>query len=483
MRYGIRWVAPLLALATWGLFASAAEGASGGRTSGRWRLYFRITLTDGGGTNIALPRKSSMEPVEIVVPTRILANVQDGESYKRQKVQEVLGADGYREFVRALNAYMRAHPDVHPKFRAVDSIRLMTLESRGAASGAAGGGETTTERPSSGGGTTTSGGGRTGRTGTSAASSGGREPYEGYGVNRGGSSGKEVVVTNWSQLSSALGRSNVNIKVRGDIIAGKDIRSRGSNLTLDGGGKATIWGKPGAHFGRMLEFYGNNLIIQNIRIRNSGDNIGFKAPANKIMIHHMTTSGSDDDGLSLAYGTKNVTVQYSAFFGCTRSLFIKYDNPSNISLHHSFFRCQQMRGPKVTAGINVDVRNIVQEDYSTRGWGSRFESGSTGNVINSTFVLTGATKGRSHAALYIKGKPKVYFNGNVGRGGCKPEVHGSREIPCARVTTHSAAEGERIVRARAGCMPRDAIDKAYISARKWTVSESTPFIIKTGPGR
>jgi len=314
--------------------------------------------------------------------------------------------------------------------------------------------------------------------GETSGRSGGNEPYEGYGVNRGGRGGRTISVSSGSQLVSALKQSNCVINVRGDIRMSGDVRSKASNITLDGGGRATIWGRPGSHSARMLEFYGSNLIIQNIRIRNSGDNLGFKAPANKIMIHHVTTSGADDDGMSIAYGTKNVTIQYSAFFGCTRSCFIKYKNPANVSFHHNFIRCQWIRGPLISGATNIDVRNIVNEDWTM--WGTRFEAGSTGNGINNTFVLTGATGGKPHGALYTAGAGKHCFRGNVGKGRSQTPKNEGSEIPCARVTTHSAAESERIVRARAGCMPRDSIDRAYIAAKKWRVGKSTPFIIKAG---
>ncbi len=309
------------------------------------------------------------------------------------------------------------------------------------------------------------------------------EPYEGFGVNSGGEGKPVVQVNSASALASALEKGNAVIQVRGDIQAPSGgIRAKGSNYTLDGGGAATIWGSS-SQGQRMIELYGSNLIIRNLRLRNAGDNLGFKAPSTKVVISHVTTSGSVDDGMSVAYGAKDYTIQYCAFFGCTRSLFIKYDNPSNISLHHSIFRCQQMRGPKICGASTVDVRNIIQEDYSTSGWGSRFESGATGNCINSLFVLTGATKGRPDAALYTMSAGKVCYKGNVGRGGCKPEVHEGPEIPCAKVTTHSVEEAEKIVREKAGCLPRDEIDKAYLSAKSWTVSETRPYVVKQGPGK
>jgi len=310
------------------------------------------------------------------------------------------------------------------------------------------------------------------------------EAYEGYGTNKGGEGGKEIVVTDFAQLAKAAGQSNVYIKVRGELVSSaKGMRSRGSNITIDGGGEATIWGTPGQHYQRMLEFYGQNIVIKNIRARNAGDNFSFKHPANKIVLSHVTTSGSSDDGMSISYGTRNVTVQYCAFFGCTRSCFIKYKNPANISFHHNFIRCQWIRGPLVSGAKNVDVRNIVNEDWWN--WGTRFEAGSTGNVINCTYVLTGITPAKPDTTVYTSKSPgKHCFRGNVARGKAQQPAEVGEELPAPKVTTHSAAEAERIVRARAGCLPRDRIDLAYINAKKWKIGGKYAggFIIEPGPG-
>lgn len=63
---------------------------------------------------------------------------------------------------------------------------------------------------------------------------------------------------------------------------------------------------------RMLELVGKNIVIKDIHLRNSGDNLSFKGPAENVLVSRVTTSGSMDDGMSFAYGTKNVTVPYLA---------------------------------------------------------------------------------------------------------------------------------------------------------------------------
>jgi pectate lyase len=311
----------------------------------------------------------------------------------------------------------------------------------------------------------------------------GAEPAEGFGVNRGGEGGERIVVTTFAQLAAAINRDHVYIRVEGDLVADGTHIGKGSNLTIDGGGTATLWGNR-HESERMLELIGKNIVIKDIHLRNSGDNLSFKAPAENVLVSHVTTSGSMDDGMSIAYGTKNVTVQYCAFFGNTRSCFIKYKDPQNISLHHNWFKAQYMRGPLVSGAHNVDIRNQLGEDWWTWG-GPRFEFGSTGNCVNSVFVLTGATPGKKDAASYTYGKGgPAYLHGNLFRGCSGRPGNSETEIPCAKVTTQSPEDAEQTVRARAGCLPRDAVDLAYIAMTKWgPMGERKPVVIKQGPDR
>jgi hypothetical protein len=314
----------------------------------------------------------------------------------------------------------------------------------------------------------------------------GAEPAEGFGASATGGHGKEeVIVTTLDQLTRLKNRSDVYIRVRGNITATDTTVFTGSNLTIDGEGAATLRGiaTPSDRGQRMLEFTGKNIVVKNIRLRVAGDNLSFKRPAERILVSHVSTTGAYDDGMSISYGTKNVTVQYCVFFGCTRSCFIKYDTPQNISLHHNWFKGQYMRGPLVSTAYKVDVRNQIGEDWWMWG-GPRFEKQATGNCINSFFVMTGATPGKRDAADYTYGDGgPAYFHGSVYRGCSGRPANSTTEIPCAPVTTHSAAEAQRIVRANAGCLPRDAIDRAYIAATSWpALNDTHPWIIEIQEG-
>jgi len=60
-----------------------------------------------------------------------------------------------------------------------------------------------------------------------------------------------------------------------------------------------------------------------------------------------------------------------------------------------------------------------------------------------------------------------------------PEGHETAPLPAPPVTTHSAAEMTDRVHARAGCLPRDAVDQAYIATQNgWDVSKFSPFRIE-----
>src|SRR4051812_16935914 len=62
----------------------------------------------------------------------------------------------------------------------------------------------------------------------------GAEPAEGFGVNKGGLGGEEVVVTTFAELAQAINRDNVYIKVKGDLVATGITLGKGSNITIDG---------------------------------------------------------------------------------------------------------------------------------------------------------------------------------------------------------------------------------------------------------
>ncbi len=291
---------------------------------------------------------------------------------------------------------------------------------------------------------------------------GGREPYEGFGVSRGGSGGKEVRVSSASQLGSALRQKNVIVRLAKGNYSVRELSITGGNMTFDGGG-ATLTGGGGR--GGILNVFAHNVIVRNVRIRKGYDNIttgnsSHKGVTRKVLFSHVTVSGARDDGMSIAYGCSDITIQYCALLGNSRNCFIKYGG-TNVSVHHNLFSHQWIRGVLANKAL-VDYRNNVQQKYSM--WGCRFEGGATGNAINNTIIL--GNGGKSNSAIYARGAGKVCFKGNVGKNGAKPESTGGSEIQVPKVTTHSAAESERIVMQKAGCLPRDSIDKQILSSRK-----------------
>ena len=133
------------------------------------------------------------------------------------------------------------------------------------------------------------------------------------------------------------------------------------------------------------------------------------------------------------------------------------------------------------------MRNVIVEDWGQ--WGSRFEDGATGNVVSSLFALSpyaAGIGGKPHAALRLKDAGPVYVADNEVRGVALPLVTGtaSAPVPVPAVQTFAVGEMEKLVRARAGCLPHDAIDTAYMkTANGWKVSETEPLRLNVGRPR
>ncbi|MEK7270463.1 MAG: hypothetical protein AAB215_05905 [Planctomycetota bacterium] len=298
------------------------------------------------------------------------------------------------------------------------------------------------------------------------------EPYEGYGANKGGRGGQVVEVEgSVGAISSALSRGDLNgaiLKLKSGDYDNVRATTTFKNVTVDGGG-ATFW-----HSNWLVN--GQNLVIRNVRLRNGGDNISLKAPCERITLAHVSTTGSVDDGMSVAYGTKNATVQYCFFGANTRSTFIKY-GADKISHHHNWLVKQWIRGPLIHAP-NADVRNNVQEDWWL--WaGPRFEAGSSGNAVNNVYINNGwaPSKLDSTSYAYKNGKGVVYIAGTLAIG-FKPILAKSgtdKPLPAPSVTTHTGEEALKIVKEKAGCRPLDAVDQKIIDIKKWIIGDELPF--------
>src|SRR5262249_29554524 len=102
-----------------------------------------------------------------------------------------------------------------------------------------------------------------------------------------------------------------------------------------------------------------------------------------VVFDHITSEGSYDDGISIGYGSHDVTLQYSFLAGNTRSIFLKYNDTNNISIPHTWIMKQWIRGPPPSPSAFVDFRNNIVQDWQL--WRVRYEKDATGNVINSIF--------------------------------------------------------------------------------------------------
>src|SRR6185503_14014286 len=126
----------------------------------------------------------------------------------------------------------------------------------------------------------------------------------------------------------------------------------------------------------------------------------------------------------------------------------------------------------------------IVEDWTM--WGTRFEKESSGNVVNSLFVLSPYAKsvgGKANSALRLIQSGAVYTAGNHFDGVADDGSEGNATAPldAPPVTTLPVAEMADIVRTRAGCLPRDAVDQGYVErSGDWDVSEYVPF--RLGPG-
>ena len=325
----------------------------------------------------------------------------------------------------------------------------------------------------------------------------GREPVEGFGADTtGGAGGRVITISEPTEdavraaFSDATdtGHAIIRFAVTRPIAIVKKLPILNKpNLTIEGGG-ATLDGSGMKEGSAIVDIRTNDVIVRDLRVRNGDDNLRVDGPeAYRIVITHVSSTGAHDDGVSIGYGAHDVTVQYNFVAGNTRSVYCKYYGTTNISLHHNWIQKGAIRSPIVSGGIVADVRNNIVEDWGE--WGSRFEDGATGNVVASLFVLSpyaAGIGGKPHAAFNLKEAGPVYLADNAVRGVARPLIAGTASKPIAAppVKTLPVAEMEKLVRARAGCLPRDAVDTAYVQAKEWKVSETEPLRLVPGaPGR
>jgi pectate lyase len=316
---------------------------------------------------------------------------------------------------------------------------------------------------------------------------------EGFGATTpGGEGGTLILVTEATEdaVRAAFNKANaghaiVRFAVADPIAIHEPLpQLKGAFITIDGGG-ATLYGDNFPRTPGMVDVRGHDVIVKNIHLRNGGDNLRAQGDgAYNVVFRHVSSTGSGDDGISVGYGAHDVTIEWCFLAGNTRSIFMKYGDTTNVSIHHTWIEKQWVRGPLVSQSIFADIRNVIVEDWTL--WGTRFEKASSGNVVNSLFVLSPFAKsvgGKTNSALRLNQDNPVFTAGNRydGLAADGDEGTATTPLPAPAVTTLSVGEMEPLVRSRAGCLPRDRVDQGYIEKQDgWDVSESQPF--RLGPG-
>lgn len=319
------------------------------------------------------------------------------------------------------------------------------------------------------------------------------EPYEGFGATTpGGEGGAEIHITEATDTAvrnawkaANAGNRVIVFDVGGPIaIASPLPLLTGNFITIEGNG-VTLDGSAINATDAMVDVRGHDVIVRNMRLRNAGDNLrAQESGAYNIVFAHISSTGAMDDGISIGYGAHDLTVQYCFLAGNTRSMFMKYGGTTNVTVHHDWFMKQWIRGPLIYAAF-ADVRNIVVEDWTL--WGSRFESnGAGGNAISSLWRLSAFAEsrgGKPDSSLYAymgasAGDIYVEDNGFEGQAVESSSLngHATTPFPAPAVTTQSRAQMEGIVTSKAGCLPRDATDQAYIDlTMNWDVADGNPL--------
>lgn len=321
----------------------------------------------------------------------------------------------------------------------------------------------------------------------------GGEPMQGFGAStRGGAGGRAITVRTPTDAAvrAAFDDANHGGKAIVTFEVGAPIEIThplpvltAPFVTIDGRG-ATLYGPRVGALAPIVEIGTHDVIVRDLRLRNGGDNLRIQGNgAWNVVVHHVSSTGAGDDGISIGYGAHDVTVQYCFLAGNTRSIFMKYGRTTNVSIHDTWIMKQWVRGPLVSQNVVADIRNVIVEDWTL--WGLRFEKGASGNVVDSIFRLSpyaDGIGGKADSALRIGTRP-VYVAGNVVQGRVTTLDATSLSAPIAApsTTTRSAAQAEARIEVRSGALPRDAVDQQYIDTTSgWRVTGSRPF--RLGPG-
>lgn len=299
----------------------------------------------------------------------------------------------------------------------------------------------------------------------------GHGPADGFGKNaKGGAGSAKDVAANFGAIVAAVkGGSAVRI-AKGDVDAQFSQMKIGSHTTVDGGG-CTMWFPGTNHNGIGVLVAGDDVVIRNLRVRNSGDNIalgsGASSPASNVLIENVSSTGSGDDGFSLAYRCHDITIRWSFEGGNTRAVFEKYGG-TNVTMHHCIITHNWIRAPLVDgASAVIDFRNNLVQHWSMLG--SHLGAGAKGNFVNNAYRFEAFAGGKSDCALQTLSGASMHAEGNVFEGCSARKLTQIPEVQAPAVPTEDAKTALAKILSDAtgaGCMPRDEVDRAYLSAKQ-----------------
>jgi pectate lyase len=324
---------------------------------------------------------------------------------------------------------------------------------------------------------------------------------EGFGATTpGGRGGRVIKVTNLNpsgpgSLQAACQAEGPRIAVfevsgviKGDIvitqphltIAGQT--APGGGITIEGMLRANYADPPSVH----------DVVVRFLRVRASpgggaqGDAIQFSTIKNAV-IDHVSCSWAEDETIDLYANASDVTVQWCTIEesstaghpeGRHNYGIITGRKSGRITLHHNLFAHHARRNPAIGSGPAEFRNNVV---YNFRdGWSHEGNFGRAGFNIIGNYYKGGPSDPDIFPFCFREGVP-YYLRDNyiVGVGMVQDpwaeadKLYGLRyyqdkgtkqkeEEPMPPVVTHTPQEAYRMVLARAGCLPRDAVTKRII---------------------
>jgi CARDB protein len=320
-------------------------------------------------------------------------------------------------------------------------------------------------------------------------------PYEGFGAETPGGSGKPIYrVTTLADsgpgsLRDALSAGNrcIVFDVAGNIVLGKQLYVHGAFVTVDGFAAPSpgitvldygvgIWGTHGAH----------DVILRGVRFRNAGqkscddgecwDGIQIKNGAYRIVIDHVSSDHASDGAIDITSQqgtlTRDVTIQWSILSGTRNQAAM--GRAARVSMHHNLFIGGQNRNPQADWDTTLatrppdtvlDFRNNVVWDFSA--YGTLVRRNATANILNNYYYSS--SRPTAASALTVDYQGRAHAAGNHSGNGADVDARGTERaaFPAPPVATTDACRAAYEVQDEAGArgvtFDLDAVDSRHLA--------------------